>query len=63
MRLFFFDRALLCHAVRQAAMLRVSFNLKKISIMRQTLYMTLNMLKDRNRPSSEIRKGFLKAFF
>ncbi|WP_278363101.1 hypothetical protein, partial [Acinetobacter schindleri] len=29
MRLFFFVRALLCHAARQAAMLRVGFNLKE----------------------------------
>jgi len=107
MRLFFFVRALLCHAARQAAMLRVGFNLKesptlgfffmhcsknyarqakhvvlnikkeskktpflctipprrkintegvrrlqskKISIIRQTFYTTLNMMKDRNRP-------------
>jgi len=115
MRLFLFVRALLRHAERQAAMLRLGFNLKesptwgfffmhcsknyarqakrvvsnvkkeskktpslytipprcktnsyaarklqskKISIMRQTFYTTLNMLKDRNRPSSEIRKRF-----
>ncbi|OIJ37476.1 MULTISPECIES: hypothetical protein [Acinetobacter] len=64
MKLFFFDRALLCLAEKQAAMLRVGFNLKESPTWGFFfMHCSKNYARQANRVVSNIKKESKKTPF